>query len=151
VHSEKSAYWLILGPTIALTAIGVVMVLSASSVEFIGGAGSFASLRSQGRSAVVGLVLLLWMGKWRRQTYHELPDTVLVVSIVMLALVCTPLGGAVNGNRNGIRLGNFSVQPAEGAKLAFFVWAAYALKENLKPRAFGKDLLVPVGFPFGAV
>src|SRR5699024_12251586 len=47
-HSKKSAYWLILGPTIALPCISVDMVLSASSVEFIGVAGSFASLSSSG-------------------------------------------------------------------------------------------------------
>src|SRR5699024_6539264 len=71
-HSKKSAYWLILGPAIALTCIGVVMVLSASSVEFIGGAGSFASLSSQGIYAILGLVLLFWMGRWTRRTYHKL-------------------------------------------------------------------------------
>lgn len=150
-YSKKSAYWLILGPTIALTALGVVMVLSASSVEFIGGAGSFASLSSQGIYAAVGLVLLFWMGKWRRETYHKLAVIILLVSILMLALVFTPLGVEVNGNRNWLRFGSFSFQPAEGAKLAFCVWAAYALKEKLKMRAFGKDLLVPVVFPFGAV
>lgn len=149
VHSKKSAYWLILGPTIALTFIGVVMVLSASSVEFIGGAGSFASLSSQGLYAVVGLVLLFWMGKWRRQTYHKLAVITLLISIVLLVLVFTPLGVEVNGNRNWIRLGNFSFQPAEAAKLAFSVWAAYALSQKLKTQTFGKDLLIPVVFPFG--
>ncbi|GAA2040746.1 hypothetical protein GCM10009720_21450 [Yaniella flava] len=149
VHSTKSAYWLILGPTIALTFIGVVMVLSASSVEFIGGAGSFASLSSQGLYAIIGLVLLFWMGKWQRETYHKLAVIMLLVSIVLLCLVFTPLGVEVNGNRNWIRLGGFSFQPAEAAKLAFSVWAAYALSQKLKTTSFGKNLLVPVVFPFG--
>lgn len=151
VHSTKSAYWLILGPTLALTSIGVVMVLSASSVEFIGTAGSFASLSSQGLYAVVGVLLLLWMGKWRRETYHKLAVTMLLVSIVLLLLVFTPLGVEVNGNRNWIRLGGFSFQPAEAAKLAFSVWAAYALSQKLKTKAYGKDLLVPVVLPFGVI
>lgn len=151
VHSTKSAYWLILGPTIALSFIGVVMVLSASSVEFIGGAGSFASLSSQGLYAVVGLLLLFWMGRWRRKTYHKLAVIVLLVSIVLLALVFTPLGVEVNGNRNWIRMGSFSFQPAEAAKLSFSVWAAYALSQKLKTQSFGKDLLIPIVFPFGAL
>lgn len=151
VHSTKSAYWLILGPTIALTFIGVVMVLSASSVEFIGGAGSFASLSSQGLYAIVGLGLLFWMGKWRRETYHKLAVIMLLISIVLLCLVFTPLGVEVNGNRNWIRLGGFSFQPAEAAKLAFSVWAAYALSQKLKTTTFGKNLLVPVVFPFGLI
>src|SRR5699024_4696492 len=149
VHSKKSAYWLILGPTLALTFIGVVMVLSASSVEFIGGAGSFSSLSSQGLYAVIGLVLLFWMGKWRRQTYHKLAVIMLLISIVLLALVFTPLGVEINGNRNWLPLGSFSCQPAEAAKLAFSVWAAYALSQNLKFLWSGIHLSFPVVFLFG--
>src|SRR5699024_11099379 len=52
-RAQRSTYWLILGPTIGLTCIGVVMVVSASSVEAIGGAGSFASLTSQGLYAAL--------------------------------------------------------------------------------------------------
>ncbi len=148
-HSKKSAYWMILGPTLALTFIGVVMVLSASSVEHIGGAGSFASLRSQGLYAVIGIVLLFWMGKWQRTTYHKLAVVMLVASIFLLLLVFTPLGVEINGNRNWIWIAGFSFQPAEAAKLAFSVWAAYALSQKLKYTGYGKDLLVPVVFPFG--
>lgn len=150
-HSQKSAYWLILGPTIALTCIGVVMVLSASSVEFIGGAGSFASLRSQGLYAAVGIVMLFWMDKWQPRTYHKLAVILLLCSIVLLVLVFTPLGVEVNGARRWIQVSGFSFQPAEAAKLAFSVWAAYALSEKLKIQGYGKDLLVPVIVPFGAV
>ncbi len=150
-HSKKSAYWLILGPAIALTCIGVVMVLSASSVEFIGGAGSFASLSSQGIYAVLGLVLLFWMGRWKRRTYHKLAVIMLLVSIVLLALVFTSLGFEVNGGRRWIRIAGLSFQPAEAAKLAFSVWAGYALAEKAKLKGYGKDLLVPVIVPFGLI
>lgn len=150
-HSTKSAYWLILGPTLALTFIGVVMVLSASSVEYIGGQGSFASLRSQGLYAAVGIIVLFWMGKWTRATYHRLSVVTLIASIVLLALVFTPLGLEINGNRNWIFVAGFSFQPAEAAKLAFSVWAAYALSQKLKTRPYGRDLLIPVVFPFGMV
>lgn len=150
-HSKKSAYWLILGPTIALTCLGVIMVLSASSVEYIGGAGSFASLGSQGLYAVLGLVILFWMKKWRRRTYHKLAIITLFVSIGLLLLVFTPLGVEVNGGRRWIRLGGFSFQPAEAAKLALSVWAAYALSQKFKLKGYGKDLLIPVVLPFGAI
>lgn len=150
-HSKKSAYWLILGPTLALTFIGVVMVLSATSVEDIGGVGSFASLRSQGVYAVIGVALLFWMGKWRRETYYRLARLMLLVSIALLVLIFTPLGVEINGNRNWLRFAGFSFQPAEAAKLAFSVWAAYALSQKLKIDGYGKKLLVPVVAPFGAV
>src|SRR5699024_3509776 len=62
-----------------------------------------------------------------------------------------PLGVEVNGNRNWIRLGSFSFQPTEGAKLAICVWEPYALKVKLKTMAFDIDLLVRVVFPFVTV
>ena len=108
-------------------------------------------MSSQGLYAVIGIVLLFWMGKWRRQTYHKLAVIMMLVSIMLLALDFTPLGVEINGNRNWLRLGNFSFQPAEAAKLAFSVWAAYALRQKLKSQALGKDLLIPVVFPFGFV
>jgi len=148
-HSTKSAYWLILGPTLALTFIGVVMVLSASSVEDIGGAGSFSSLKSQGLYAVIGIALLFWMGKWPHERYHRLARVLLIASIILLILVFTPLGVEINGNRNWLRVAGFSFQPAEAAKLAFSVWAAYALSQKFKYQPYGKGLLVPVVFPFG--
>src|SRR5699024_10945114 len=117
----------------------------------IGGAGAFASLSSQGLYGVGGLVMLFWMGKWRRQTYHKLAVILLLMSIVILVLVFSSLTVGVDDNRNWIRLGCFSFHTAEWANLAFCVWAAYALKEKLKTKAFGKDLLVPVVFRFGTV
>jgi len=151
-HSKRSATWLILGPTIALTCIGVVMVLSASSVEFIGGAGSFSSLTSQGVYAAVGIAMLFWMKNWKRRTYRKLAVFLLLISIGLLVLVVfTPLGFEINGGRRWIRIAGLSFQPSESAKLAFCVWAAYALNEKLKTRGYGKDLLIPVVFPFGAV
>lgn len=151
-HSKRSVTWLLLGPTIALSCIGVVMVLSASSVEFIGGAGSFSSLTSQGVYAVVGIAMLFWMKTWKRQTYRKLAVIFLLVSIVLLALVVfTPLGFEINGGRRWIRVAGLSFQPSESAKLAFCVWAAYALNEKLKTRSYGKDLLIPVVLPFGSI
>lgn len=151
-HSKRSVTWLLLGPTIALSCIGVVMVLSASSVEFIGGAGSFSSLTSQGVYAVVGIAMLFWMKTWKRQTYRKLAVIFLLVSIVLLALVVfTPLGFEINGGRRWIRVAGLSFQPSESAKLAFCVWAAYALNEKLKTRSYGKDLLIPVVLPFGGI
>lgn len=151
-HSKRSVTWLLLGPTIFLTCIGVVMVLSASSVEFIGGAGSFSSLASQGVYAVIGIAMLFWMKNWKRKTFHKLAKILLLVSIGLLVLVVfTPLGFEINGGRRWIRVAGLSFQPSESAKLAFGVWAAYALSQKLKTRGYGKDLLIPVVIPFGAV
>ena len=151
-HSQRSANGLILWPTIILTGLGVVMVLSASSVELIDGAGSFSSLTSQGVYAVVGIAMLFWMKRWKRQTMHKLAVILLLVSIALLILVVfTPLGVEINGGRRWIRVAGLSFQPSEAAKLAFCVWGAYALNQKIKTRGYGTDLLIPVIFPFGAL
>src|SRR5690625_7899682 len=91
------------------------------------------------------------MGKWPHERYHRLARVLLIASIILLILVFTPLGLEINGNRNWIFVAGFSFQPAEAAKLAFSVWAAYALSQKLKTRPYGRDLLIPVVFPFGMV
>lgn len=148
-NAKKSPYWMILGPTLALTFIGVVMVLSASSVEYIGGRGSFASLKSQGLYAAIGLGLMMWISRWNTKTIKKLAVPMLLGSILLLLLVFTPLGEEINGNRNWIFIGGMSFQPSEAAKLGLSVWSAYALSQKLAFQNTVKDLLIPVVLPFG--
>lgn len=150
-HAKKSPYWMILGPTLALTFIGVVMVLSASSVEYIGGRGSFASLKSQGLYAVIGLGLMMWISRWNTKTVKKLAVPILLGSILLLLLVFTPLGREINGNRNWIYIGGMSFQPSEAAKLGLSIWSAYALSQKLAFQNTVKDLLIPVVVPFGGL
>src|SRR5699024_8239013 len=83
-HSTKSSYRLILVPPAPLLFIVVVMVLSASSVEHIAGLVSFALLRSRGVYAVIGVALLFWMGKWRRETCYRLARLMLLAAIALI-------------------------------------------------------------------
>jgi rod shape determining protein RodA len=49
------------------------------------------------------------------------------VGIILLALVLTPLGKLVNGNRSWLELGSFSFQPSELAKIFTLMLLAYYL------------------------
>src|SRR5699024_8350335 len=121
-HSKRSVTWLLLGPTIALSCIGVVMVLSASSVEFIGGAGSFSSLSAHSVVAVVGVALMFRMKAWNRQPYRKIAAIFLLVSIVLLALVVfLLLGYYINSGRRLMRSGGVSYNTSESANLAFWL------------------------------
>lgn len=146
--TSGTAYFLIVASTLALTAIGVVMVLSASSVENIGGRGSYASLTSQGVYALVGIVLMFWLSRWRPETLRRYAWLLVIVAFVLLLLVFSPLGREINGNQNWIFIGGFSFQPSEAAKLALAVWGAHvlAMKGKLLQSFWHAVLpLVPVG------
>lgn len=143
-NSHRTSYWLILGPTIALSVIGIVMVLSASSVENINSSGSFSSLKSQGLFGVLGLALMVVLSKLRPEFFRKFSGIFLIGTIFLLILVFTPLGLEVNGNRNWIRFAGFSFQPAEAAKLALSVWGAHILALKARYTTAPWDLLKPL-------
>jgi len=140
-----ASYYLLLGGSTLLLAIGLMMVLSASSVY---------SFRLHGSSYYIFFKQLTWVAigipaawlasrmdtRWLRR----LAWPAVGVAVVLLVLTQTSLGFAVNGNRNWLALGPLTVQPSEIAKLAIIVWAAdvYARKERLL--ADPKHALVPV-------
>ncbi len=110
-----------------LTLFGVMMVLSASSVEQISaGAGAFAQARSQGMFAVLGLVAMLLVGYLIPVTWYRRPwvvHTLLGLAALLLIAVIF-VGTTVNGNRNWINIAGFSTQPSEFAKPIMILWLA---------------------------
>lgn len=110
-----------------LTLFGVMMVLSASSVEQISsGAGAFAQARSQGMFALLGLVSMLLVGYLIPVTWYRRPwviHTLLGLAALLLIAVIF-MGNTVNGNRNWINIAGFSIQPSEFAKPIMILWLA---------------------------
>lgn len=125
--SSRTSYYLIVSSTVALTFIGVVMVLSASSVENIGDQGSYSTLIRQGVFALLGFGMMFGLSFLKPQTYRKLSWLLLVLAFCLLALVFTPLGTEVQGNRNWFRVFGLSFQPSEAAKLALCIWGAHVL------------------------
>jgi cell division protein FtsW len=67
------SYYLILGSALALTAIGLLMVLSSSAVESIAdGASPFDLFVKQGIFAVIGLVLMLLLSRLNVTSFKNL-------------------------------------------------------------------------------
>jgi cell division protein FtsW len=126
----RSDYYLILGSTLMLLVLGLVMVLSASSVVAYQDSGSsYTFFGRQVTWAVVGLALMAFaarapVGLWRRSAFVLLG----VVLLLLVAVLVPGLGTAVNGQRNWIDFGGpFRLQPSEAAKLALVVWGAAVL------------------------
>ncbi|WP_341392571.1 putative lipid II flippase FtsW [Arthrobacter sp. G119Y2] len=153
-----SAYYTILGASLALTAIGLMMVLSASSVESIAASAgesvtsTFNFFLKQAMFAGLGVAAMLGLSRLGPAAYKKLSWWLLGLAVVLLLLVFIPgIGKEVNGNRNWIELGPIGGQPSEAAKLAMAVWFASVLSLKQKLITQWKHALVPVVCPGGLV
>lgn len=149
---RNSGYYMILGSALALTVIGLLMVLSSSSVSAISkDSSSYGLFIRQGIFAVIGVVGMLVLSKIPIRWYRRMAWPLLGIAIVSLALVLTPLGVTVNGNRNWIQIGDTRAQPSEAAKLALAVWSAHVLATKGHLVKDWKHALIPVVMPGAAI
>ncbi|MBG6085632.1 putative lipid II flippase FtsW [Zhihengliuella flava] len=150
--ARNGGYYLILGSTLAMTAIGLLMVLSSSSVSAISHeSNSYGLFLRQGVFAVVGVIGMLVLARIPASGYRKLAWPILGVAILGLLLVLTPLGVTVNGNRNWIEIAGFRGQPSEAAKLALAIWGAHVLATKRHLISDWKHALVPVVIPGAAI
>lgn len=132
-------YYLLLGSSMLLLGLGLVMVLSSSSVESYDTYRSVFTLGSrQAIVAAIGVGLMLMLSRMPVAFFRTYAWLFLVVSGVMLLMVFLPgVGVSVNGQRNWIKfIGPFRLQPSEFAKLALIVWSAdlFARKDEVLDR-----------------
>jgi len=129
-NSAVASYYLILGAVALLVALGLVMVLSSSSVSSLSatdGASPYGIFFNQARFAIIGLPLAWLASRLPVRFYKRFAWPVLLGALALQALV--PLIGiTVRGNQNWIRIpGGQSIQPSEFAKLALAVWLGVVL------------------------
>jgi cell division protein FtsW len=141
-----TSYHLVLGAVALLLIVGLMMVLSASSVSaYVNQGDSYYYVKRQAIFLLVGIVgalvvMLMPIGALRTLSWAGI-----AIAAVLLVLTYTPLGREINGNRNWLYLGSstFSIQPAEFAKLAMIVWGADVLARKQRLLDQPKHLLVP--------
>lgn len=122
-----STYYLILGSTLALTAIGIMMVLSASSVESIAaGKSPYGDALKQGVFACIGIFTMFVLSRINVVWLKRLAWVAVIAALALLVLVQL-VGAEVNGNKNWIDLGGITFQPSEASKLALALWMATVL------------------------
>ncbi len=123
-----ASYQLVLGASALLLGLGLIMVLSASSIfaRLNYGGNSFAIIERQLMFAVVGLVGAYVAAHIPLSTLRKLILPFLIVSVLLILATFIPgVGIEVNGNRNWLPLvGGFRLQPSEFAKLALVLWMA---------------------------
>jgi len=123
--------WL-LTAVLALCGVGLVMVLSASSVLAASRHhDAYHLFKRQCLSLGLGLGMMtlcrfLPLGFYRRLAYPAL-----IACLALLALVLIPgLGHQAGGATRWLGLGGFSLQPSEAAKLALVLFLAYSMAKK---------------------
>jgi cell division protein FtsW len=137
---------LLLGSTILLTAIGLVMVLSASSVSAFAQYGSsFLFFKRQAAYAIVGTAAMVVTSHVRYRAWQRLWAPLLLVTVGLLVLVLHPSAGTVaGGSARWIALGPVTIQPSELAKLAMVTFTAAVLVRKWRRLDEPMHLAVPL-------
>jgi cell division protein FtsW len=147
-----TSYYLLVGASGLLVTLGLVMVLSSSSVmSFRTEGNSYSTFLRQLTWVVLAVPFVLVAVRIPHRALRLLAWPALLVAVVLLVLTQTSMGVTVNGNRNWLALGPIRIQPAEMAKLAVVLWCAhvYATKERLL--GDWRHTLVPVVPVMGVV
>jgi cell division protein FtsW len=141
-----ASYYLLLGSAGLLLLLGLVMVLSASSVKSYVATGTpYDIFRRQVVWVALGLPAL-WLGlRLRLRTYRMLAYPTLLVSVGLMVLVLVPgVGSTVRGSSRWLDLGPLWLQPSELAKLGLALWGADLLVRKRPLLTRWKHLLVPL-------
>jgi cell division protein FtsW len=148
-----TTYYLLLGATSVLVVIGLVMVLSASSVtSYTINKSSYTVFLSQLQAAVVGVFGAFIATRVRLVTWKRVSVPLLLAALVLQALVFVPgLGVSVNGNRNWIHIAGQQIQPSEFAKVALVLFGATVLTKKRRKLGELMHAMVPLVFPAGGL
>ena len=132
--------------TIFLVAFGLVMVLSASSVEEQATGGDpFGRVARQAVFAAVGIPLMLVVSRFPTRFWKRWSWPALMLGAVLQILVFIPgLSFDYGGNQNWLSIGGFTMQPSEFVKLALVVWVAWVLAAKRDLIHDWKHALIPI-------
>ncbi len=139
LDTPLASLYLVLSAAGLLIGLGVLMVLSASSVYAeVNFADPYYFVKRQVMFLAIGLGVAWVLSRLSPKTLRSASWPGLIITLILLMLTFTPLGVTVNGNRNWVQFG-FAwtrLQPSEFAKLAIVVWGADQLtrKEKLLDR-----------------
>jgi len=149
----SSTYVLLLAVFVVLNLIGLVMVLSASSVTALQYEGSsYYYFERQLVWLAVGTVLFLITLRLDYRRWRQLAMPLMALSVVLLVVVLLPgLGHNVNGSSRWIGVGMVTIQPSELAKLAMLIFAADLLARRQSWMSDTRLTLRPVMVAFGGL
>jgi len=125
-RAERSGQVMLAAVVAVLCLVGLVMVLSASSVQALREEGSsWFYFRRQVMWVLLGTVALVLTARLDYRLLRRLGLPVLVLSLALLMAVLVPgVGITVGGSTRWIGVGSWRMQPSELAKLGLLLFAA---------------------------
>ncbi len=133
--------------TLTLLVVGVVMIYSASAVLAGRQYGdSLFFIKRQTVWAMIGLTAMVVTSRVPYDIWREAALPLIFGAVVLLVLVLIPgFGVEVNGSRRWLRLGSFTLQPSELARLGAVIYMArYLVKKREHLDDFFRDFLPPM-------
>ncbi len=140
-------------PYLALAALGIVMVYTASAPrnELLD-LDPATTVRRHVIFVLIGFAVFIASSLIGGRTLRSLSIPIYLASLVALGLVLTPLGRELKGAQRWIQVGPFQLQPSEFAKIAVILALAVLLSTATRLRWFhiGRSVLL-VGVPAGLI
>jgi cell division protein FtsW len=146
LNRPLTSYYLLLGITTLLVALGLVMVLSTSSVAQLDqGASPYSGFQHQFIGVILGLAAMWLAARTKPAVFRAAAYPLMFLAIIGLVLVLL-VGQAQGGAVRWLQFGPLTLQPSELAKLAFLLWGAdlLARKEKLGQLTEWRHLLIPL-------
>ncbi|MFD1504115.1 cell division protein FtsW [Georgenia yuyongxinii] len=141
------SYYLVAGGALLLLAIGVVMVLSASTIESIrdNDGNPYAEFVGQAKFVLIGLPLGIAASRVPVEWYRRLAWPAFIGALGLQMLIFSPLARGQGGNVNWIYLPGVgqTVQPSEFLKLALALWLGLVLARKGRLLADWRHVLLP--------
>jgi cell division protein FtsW len=132
LSKTTAPYYLILFAVILLTGLGLVMVLSSSSVKsFEENGNTYSIFIKQVCVLFRALGLFYITSRLPAALWIRISRVAIFFSIAALVLPQLPvLGKTINGNTNWIGVGPFTIQPSEFAKFGLILFCALQLRRH---------------------
>lgn len=142
-----------MGSAAALTGLGLVMVLSASSIHSLEINGSsFAIFIRQFIFLLVAIPVAFLASRLPLRAWTHFARISFIGSVLMLVVLQIPgMGVSVNGNRNWIAIGPAIFQPSEFAKFFMILWAGFMLAKEERRGTNSSNVIKALVPTFGLV
>ena len=149
LFTKGSSDYIIWIVVIMLLALGLIMVLSASSATALSESGdSYKYFKKQLIAAGAGIVFMIVLSKLDYRIYRRM-KWIIYIGTVGLLFAVKVVGMSAGGAKRWINIAGFNFQPSEVAKLALIIFFASLLtdiREKDRIKHFGWGLCFPIIF-----
>jgi cell division protein FtsW len=144
---QRNVAYLLLIVMLGLIALGLVMLTSTSAMLAPSDmTGVYSNLRKQCVWLVLGGIACVFLSRYDYQKVLRFAPWMVGACGILLVLCLVPhIGVRVNGSPRWLRLGGWTYQPSEAAKLALVLFLSWWMgKSQRYAREFTRGFLIPV-------